>query len=856
MRLRVFLGLMLAMIVGSASAHGQASPYSNSVFKPQIFTASGVTGSVIQLNGLLTPSTVGSSFAVCTVTVTGTSLSTVSFSVLGSSDNGVTFAPMLVYGVTTPSVSSTTTTATANGQYQTICTGMTHIKFMTVGTFTGTSVSLTLTGSPIGVASGPAGPPGATGPAGATGATGGGAISGVQSTPIIQQLTRSSISVDSMKVTGTSRDFCYSFDPSVTIWVNDNPAVSDTLKISGTTITFVASGATGLQVNIGANAAATAVSLNAMLSASSDTNLLLNSYSFLAPNLIVIAPNSGAGSANPLVSWNTPSSITTFRAYNASYDDCWTQRASRFLGLPLGKLFVYAGSGNQQCNELVNQEFVHDPGPGSVNGQLYVGGGPVNDVTYGGGNPAGTVGPTSAPWPYSTGPFRSCLTAKLLWNSIPVTSKVMANSTASHTGTCAPDSARFATGGTAAVTGYTCTASGSSFSLPINVVSSGPVFGWYLSIDSDSGMWTYSLDGGTPVSVATASTVPILMVNSQTTGVFSFTIPSVAAGSHTITFSQTSSGTMPILAIGQPPSGSIYSKPWMVQFDVAPQGSNINAATVAQYNSVINSVVSTVQGYGLNINLAPESLTVQPNPQDGAFVGSFDHENVRVGEREMFDAFASVLSGVPTQPGQSTIYVPTCTGLGGGSTISLGDGTPCVQASGPGTLILPIYNAFTNTSLGSIRSNAREVKIYNVCPFSSCIVTVTPALFTGNGTCPSTIAPVSMITCVNFGGPNWYLTGTNILSGQTGATSGAALASGASQTTTASIAGPLPSALTQHGPQGCVAFPANGGTVAYPFVQNCVITAQNVATVTVTNFGPSTATPPSYIFYVRVLSDY
>lgn len=153
MRSRVLLVLLLLFGISMqsrAQANPLASPYSNSVFKPQIFTASGQTGTVIQLNGLVSPSsTVGSSFASLTATLTGTSLTTVTFAIQGSSDNGVTFFPLPIYLVASPlSPPSLTVTATANGLYQVNSGGLTHVRVVTSGTFTATSVNLTLTGSP------------------------------------------------------------------------------------------------------------------------------------------------------------------------------------------------------------------------------------------------------------------------------------------------------------------------------------------------------------------------------------------------------------------------------------------------------------------------------------------------------------------------------------------------------------------------------------------------------------------------------------------------------------------------------------------------------------------------------------
>lgn len=148
--------LAFALFCGLTLAYPQsgqlASPFSNSVFPPQTFTATGQTGAVIQLNGLVVPSTVGSSFSSCIITVTGLSNgNTVTFSVLGSSANGTTgtYFALPIYTVASPlTAPSTAVTATTNGQYSAPCGAMTHVEFQTSGTFTATSVTLTLTGSP------------------------------------------------------------------------------------------------------------------------------------------------------------------------------------------------------------------------------------------------------------------------------------------------------------------------------------------------------------------------------------------------------------------------------------------------------------------------------------------------------------------------------------------------------------------------------------------------------------------------------------------------------------------------------------------------------------------------------------
>lgn len=145
---RYLLFLLLIGMGFHPRCFAQASPYSLNVFKAQSFTATGQMGTPIQLNGLIVSSTIGSSYASGTITLTGVGLTTVTFQVMGSSDNGVTYYPLPVNAIATPSTTATTTTATTNGLYQINLAGLTHVKFVTSGTFTATSVSFTLTASP------------------------------------------------------------------------------------------------------------------------------------------------------------------------------------------------------------------------------------------------------------------------------------------------------------------------------------------------------------------------------------------------------------------------------------------------------------------------------------------------------------------------------------------------------------------------------------------------------------------------------------------------------------------------------------------------------------------------------------
>lgn len=150
MKLNIFSAL--ALFCG-LTAYGQnlPSPYSNVVFPSQTFTATGQTGAAIQLNGLVVSSTVGSSFASGNITLTGASLTTATFGLQGSADNGKTYFPLALGAVSTPGSTATTVTATGPGLYQVSLAGLTHVRFAISGTFTATNIGLTLTASPNGL---------------------------------------------------------------------------------------------------------------------------------------------------------------------------------------------------------------------------------------------------------------------------------------------------------------------------------------------------------------------------------------------------------------------------------------------------------------------------------------------------------------------------------------------------------------------------------------------------------------------------------------------------------------------------------------------------------------------------------
>ena len=126
--------------LASSSALAQ-SPYRNITFNPVVMTATSQTSTPIQL-------VKQGSFSAGAITVTGTSLTTATFSVLGSQD-GVNYFQLPINPVASPTSTATTQTVTAASMFNIPLVGLMYLEFQTSGTFTGTNISLLLTAAPV-----------------------------------------------------------------------------------------------------------------------------------------------------------------------------------------------------------------------------------------------------------------------------------------------------------------------------------------------------------------------------------------------------------------------------------------------------------------------------------------------------------------------------------------------------------------------------------------------------------------------------------------------------------------------------------------------------------------------------------
>jgi hypothetical protein len=130
------------------------------------------------------------------------------------------------------------------------------------------------------------------------------------------------------------KTFRVTTSPNVSsITLASNPVANDTVTINGTMVTFVASGATRNQVNIGSNAAATSTALEVMLNTSADVNLKLGK-TYTNPRAGVVEFASGAFGYSASLSTSDPSAISLFLAlYPASSPGTGAQRAPAFSSI-------------------------------------------------------------------------------------------------------------------------------------------------------------------------------------------------------------------------------------------------------------------------------------------------------------------------------------------------------------------------------------------------------------------------------------------------------------------------------------------------------------------------------------------
>lgn len=196
----------------------------------------------------------------------------------------------------------------------------------------------------------------------------------------------------------------------------------------------------------------------------------------------------------------------------------------------------------------------------------------------------------------------NCYKAALSWVTIPSQFKVIAQDAACvQTGSWTNDPAF---GGKVGITSST---NGDSTACTIPTFG-GPLYLWYRVHDNDGGTFTYSIDGGTAVSVNTAPNVsPTGDGLGDPFAESVVRIPFVASGSHVITFTVTSatsaSNNVYILGVGTSPNLSYQGGGPTAFFASMPyQQNNTNAAISLAYDAAFQADVTQLQEDSLNAN--------------------------------------------------------------------------------------------------------------------------------------------------------------------------------------------------------------------------------------------------------------
>jgi hypothetical protein len=307
---------------------------------------------------------------------------------------------------------------------------------------------------------------------------------------------------------------------------------------------------------------------------------------------------------------------------------------------PLASLTNRAVSGNQACDSAM-AVFKNDT-PTIVMPQ------PLNTLMIG-TNDANNKGAGA----YEA-TFNKCHQAILSFKTVPSQNVVLGSTVVgTSTGTCSTDTTYTAN------QGIKCTASGSTATFNLTTTG-GPIYIWYRSIDGDAGTFTYSVDGGTAVPLATAATTPINTgFWSLTTAPFLQRVTGVAAGAHAIVFTQTHSGTMPIIGVGTPSSAApLNALPNLVVANITRQKDGANATAVAAYNADVASNIALLQADGLNL------YAVNVTPFFAGSTAAADMADVLhpddAGQGELYSAFASVIHVVRSDSLASAL-MPACT---------------------------------------------------------------------------------------------------------------------------------------------------------------------------------------------------
>lgn len=207
-----------------------------------------------------------------------------------------------------------------------------------------------------------------------------------------------------------------------------------------------------------------------------------------------------------------------------------------------------------------------------------------------------------------TGAYESvymlCERATFTWLGVPLEYKSLAtgkNMTTTGAGSMDSTWNAWTTGGQGATVSFTITTS-----------NMGTIYAWPLIDDRSSATYSYSVDG-TVIGSGKAQTSPLMATQNGTTRSLGLIrIPSVSAGTHVVTFTQTSIGSsgVSVVGVGSPYAGINNKLPTVlvgtITYQLQGGGGEACTSTDApclQYIADERSDVSLLAGDGLDIRI-------------------------------------------------------------------------------------------------------------------------------------------------------------------------------------------------------------------------------------------------------------
>jgi len=140
--------------------------------------------------------------------------------------------------------------------------------------------------------------------------------------------------------------------------------------------------------------------------------------------------------------------------------------------------------------------------------------------------------------------FILCHEAAISWLAIPAEYKILANG--SGVTTTGPGKLDTSNNWNA----WTTQGMGASVSFTITTMQTGPIYAWPRIDDRVASTYTYSLDG-VVIGAGTMQTTPSISTRNGTTSSLGFLrLPTVTAGTHVVTFTQTSAGANGVSVLG------------------------------------------------------------------------------------------------------------------------------------------------------------------------------------------------------------------------------------------------------------------------------------------------------------------